>query len=136
MPRKLPTITDDNAAFWTGGASDQLLIHWCEDCGAYFHPPAPVCAKCQGSRVGPRAVSGRGRVVTYTINHQAWLPALPVPYVVAIVGLAEQAGLQFLSNVVRCPPESVHIGMRVKLRYVEGSVFHPIHLIRFVPMEG
>ena len=115
MQRKLPAITDDNIAFWTGGSSSQLLIHWCEDCSAYFHPPAPVCPKCRGTRVAPRAVSGRGHVLTYTINHQAWLPSLPVPYVVAIVGLAEQSGLQFLSNVVGCPPESVQIGMPVRV---------------------
>jgi uncharacterized OB-fold protein len=58
-------------------------------------------------------VSGRGRVLTYTINHQVWTPDLAEPYVVAIIELEEQEGLRFLSNVVNCPPEDVEFGMPV-----------------------
>lgn len=60
-------------------------------------------------------MSGRGRVVTYTVNHQRWTPDLDVPYVVAIVELIEQAQLRFLSNVIGCPPEEVAIDMPVRV---------------------
>ncbi|WP_313104063.1 OB-fold domain-containing protein, partial [Brevundimonas sp.] len=63
----------------------------------------------------PVPVSGRGRVLTFTINRQAWTPELADPYVVAIVELEEQEGLRFLTNIVNCPAEAVAIGMPVSV---------------------
>jgi uncharacterized OB-fold protein len=65
--------------------------------------------------VGPAPVSGRGRVVTYTINHQAWKPELAQPYVVTIIELDDQPGLRLLSNLVGLPPEHVQINMPVQV---------------------
>jgi uncharacterized OB-fold protein len=117
MSRKLPALTADNAPFWQGGADGRLQIHHCRHCARFFHPPAPVCPNCGGFEVAPRAVSGRGKVVSYTINHQAWRPDLAAPYVVAIVELAEQAGLRFVTNIVGQPPETVHIDLPVRVRF-------------------
>jgi len=117
MIRKLPRLTEDNAPFWQGGAQGRLLIQHCADCTHFFHPPAPICPHCGSFNVAPRAVSGKGRIVSYTINHQAWRPDLIVPYVVAIVELVEQAGLRFVTNIVGTPPESVFIDMPVRVRF-------------------
>ena len=87
MPRKLPQITSDSSAFWQGGESGRLMIHRCSTCRRFFHPPAPICPFCGSLDVAPQATSGRGRIATYTINHQAWKPELATPYVVAIVEL-------------------------------------------------
>lgn len=111
--RKLPLLSAETRPFWTGGEVGELRMHRCEDCSRFFHPPAPICRHCSSLNVTPTPVSGRGRVVTFTINHQAWTPEFTEPYVVAIVELEEQAGLRFLSNVVNCSPESVEIGMPV-----------------------
>lgn len=62
-------------------------------------------------------MSGRGTVVSFTVNHQAWAPDLAVPYVVAIVELVEQAGLRFVSNIVGCDPEAVRIDMPVQVKF-------------------
>ncbi len=50
---------------------------------------------------------------TYTIVRHPAAPALAlqVPYVVAIVVLDGTDGTKFMSNVVNCTPEDVHIGM-------------------------
>jgi uncharacterized OB-fold protein len=68
--------------------------------------------------VAPEAVSGKGKVLSYTINHQAWTPDLVEPYVVAIVELVEQPGLQFVSNVVGLPVTDVHIDMPVRVSFL------------------
>jgi len=115
MPRKLPALTADTRPFWTGGGDGELRIHRCGACARFFHPPAPVCPRCNSLDVTPTPVSGRGRVVVSTINRQAWTPELADPYVVAIIELEEQAGLRFLSNVVNCPPEDVRSGMPVSV---------------------
>lgn len=117
MPRKLPALTPDTAPFWQGGSDGVLRIHHCEPCREFFHPPAPICPRCASFDVAPRAVSGRGRVVSFTVNHQAWTPELALPYVVAIVELVEQAGLRFVSNIVACDPDAVKIDLPVKVRF-------------------
>lgn len=64
--------------------------------------------RCANDAVLPRAVSGRGTVMRYAVNHQAWATALRDPFVVATVELAEQPGLRLRSNVVGCAPEALH----------------------------
>ena len=46
-----------------------------------------------------------------------WRPDLTEPYVVAIVELADQSGLRFVTNIVGTPPAEVHIGMPVRVRF-------------------
>ena len=118
MPRKLPALNADNRAFWQGGEQGELLIHHCAACCRYFHPPAPLCAHCASFDVAPQAVSGKGKVLSYTINYQPWTPDLEVPYVVAIIELVEQSGLQFVSNVVGMPVTDVSIDMPVRVRFL------------------
>ena len=50
---------------WTGGRrGGQLLISRCQDCGHYFHPPAPACWRCRSTDVAPEPVSGRATVAS------------------------------------------------------------------------
>jgi uncharacterized protein len=113
-PRKLPQLTRETEAFWTGGKDGQLLIQRCTQCGLYQHPPLPICSACRTETVGPQAVSGKGKVKTYTVNHQPWLPGLDDPFVFAAVELEEQPELYVFSNIL-APPEAVRSGMRVKV---------------------
>jgi uncharacterized OB-fold protein len=119
MTRKLPALTPDTAPFWHGGSRGVLQIHYCESCRRFFHPPSPICPTCNSFNVVPRPVSGKGRVVTFTINHQAWTTDLSEPYVVAIIELAEQANLRLLSNVVGCDPDQVAIDMPVAVTFAQ-----------------
>lgn len=99
--------------------SDQLLIEYCGPCTRWVHPPTSDCPDC-GTALAPRPVSGRGTVFTYTINHHAFNPAVPTPYVIAIVELDEQEGLRLAANIVDCAPDSVTCGMPVQAR-VDGD---------------
>lgn len=127
MPWPIPQITDDNGAFWTGGREGELLITRCTSCGFWVHPPSPRCPRCLSDAIAPSAVGGRGTVYSYTINRQAWVPGLEVPFVIAIVELDEQAGLRLMTNIVDCAPEEVEIGMPVEVAFVErGEAFIPV----------
>lgn len=131
MGRKLPAVTPDTAAFWGGGEHGELRIHRCDACSRYFHPPAPMCRHCGGLGVAPRIVSGRGTVLSFTVNHQAWTTELSRPYVVAIIELAEQPDLRLLSNVTGCDPAHVRIGMPVAVRFEQHEdvwlpLFEPV----------
>ncbi|OBI77778.1 Zn-ribbon domain-containing OB-fold protein [Mycobacterium sp. E740] len=98
-----------------------LLITRCVRCGLWVSPAAEDCPECGGALVA-RPVSGRGRVFTYTVNHQPFNPALPVPYVVAIVELEEQPGLRVATNIVDCEADSVHVGLAVEVRFERQDV--------------
>ena len=121
MPRKLPALTADSAPFWQGGASGVLNIHRCAACERWFHPPSPICPRCNSFDVAPQPVSGFGTVATFTVNHQPWTAELKAPYVVAIIELNEQPGLRLLSNVVGCPPDQVCVGMPVQVSFEQHA---------------
>lgn len=123
----LPLLDELNTDYWCGGADGHLLIYRCRSCGFYQHPPIPVCSRCYRRDVGAEPVSGRGVVYTYTVNEQAWLPAFPPPYVVALVELEEQDGLRVVSNIVDCDVTAVHIGLAVTVDFVaHGDVHLPV----------
>jgi uncharacterized OB-fold protein len=116
--RRLPAITTDNEAFWTSGRDGLLRIVCCADCGKYTHPPSPRCSYCFGANVEPTAVSGRAVVETFTINVEPWeVDDDGEPYVIAIVGLAEQPSVRLTTNIVDCGPADVYIGMPVTVTF-------------------
>ncbi|RDH79656.1 DNA-binding protein [Mycolicibacterium moriokaense] len=136
--RMLPTLNEHNRAFWTGGVDGELVVPWCAQCQRWVLPPAADCHDCGGA-LDARPVSGRGTVFTYTVNHQSYMPGVPVPYVIAIVTLDEQADLRVATNIVDCEPDSVHIGLPVEVRFerhdadADGDcVFYPV----FAPQRG
>jgi len=118
MPRNhLPALTLENTFFWQAGATGVLRFMRCQACGHYVHPPLPICPLCKCRDVRDEAVSGRGRVLTYTINRQVWEKGLEAPFVVAIVELEEQSGLRLTSNIVNCELAEVAIGLHVRVLF-------------------
>jgi uncharacterized OB-fold protein len=111
----LPALDQENAAFWTAGQRGELLIHRCAHCRAWLHPPAPICRVCLSTAVSPERVSGRGDVLTYTVNRQQWVRDMPVPFVLAVVVLDEDPRLRLTSRLVDVEPEDVGVGLRVEV---------------------
>lgn len=117
MPRPLPALTPDTEFFWKAGAEGVLRFQKCVACGALLHPPGPNCPYCQGTELTTAAVSGRGVVVGFTVNYHTWLPSFPPPYVIAIVAIEEDDRVRLTTNIVGCPAEDVHVGMRVQVQF-------------------
>lgn len=127
MPRPQPRLDNDNRAFWTGGAEGELRIARCQDCGAFIHPPRPVCRDCLSDKVVPEVVAGTGVVDTFTVNYQKWYPGLEVPFVIARVALDGAPGVYLTTNIIGCPPEEVDIGDKVRVTFQqEGDVWLPL----------
>ena len=92
-----------------------------------MHPPVPFCPQCESRKVAPEAVSGRGRVVTFTVNHKAWVPGLPVPYVLALVAIDEQDDVRIPCNIVDCATEDVTFDMAVEVVFEpSGDLWIPL----------
>jgi uncharacterized protein len=100
-----------------------MLVPRCVSCSLWVSPPQIDCPAC-GSTLVPQPVSGRGAVFTYTVNHHAFDPGIPVPYVIAIVTLDEQDDLRVVTNLVDCEPNSLRVGLRVTA-VGDGGAFAP-----------
>jgi acetyl-CoA acetyltransferase/uncharacterized OB-fold protein len=125
--RPLPAMTLETAFFWTSGQDDILRLQQCENCAALLHPPAPICRYCHGRKIRITTVSGLGTIVGCTVNYQKWIEGFDPPYVVAIVAIDEDSRVRLTSNIVGCPPDDVHIGMRVKVHFEPaGNIWLPL----------
>jgi uncharacterized protein len=130
--RIVPPLDDENREFWTSGSLGELRLPYCAACERFVFPPALICPDC-GGPAAYRSVSGRGHIFTYTVNQHRYHPEVPVPYVIGIVELAEQAGLRFTTNIVNCPVESVYVGLPVRVVFEQqGEVYVPL----FEPDDG
>lgn len=126
-PRPRPRLDADNRAFWTGGADGRLNIMRCGDCGEYTHPPRQICRHCQSENMAPEAVAGTGAIDTYTINYQAWMPGLEVPYVIARVRLDGVPGVYLTTNIIGCPVEEVDFDDKVRVTFEEqDDIWYPL----------
>jgi uncharacterized OB-fold protein len=56
-------------------------------------------------------------VYSYSTVWRPQTPAFEVPYTVAVVAVDE--GWHLVTNIVGCVPEQVHVGMRVRVNFVE-----------------
>jgi uncharacterized OB-fold protein len=56
-------------------------------------------------------------VETFSVIHRSFAPEFAgrTPYVIAWIGLPEQAGLRVFANVTGCAPDEVAIGMAVEV---------------------
>jgi uncharacterized OB-fold protein len=123
----LPRVDETTAFFWHSGRDGVLCFLRCADCGWYLHPPGPVCPSCLGRTLVPTAVSGSGRVHSFTINAHPWYEGQEVPYVVAIVELPEQEGLRLTTNLVDVVPDEVTMEMPVTVVFAQvQDVFLPL----------
>lgn len=128
-PRVLPSIDEPSAFFWTSGADGRLRFLRCSGCSYFIHPPAPYCPRCGGRDVAPEAVTGRGKLYSYTVNHQPW-DGTGEDYVIGVVVMDEQRDLRLLTNLVDVAPDDVRIGMPVEVVFEDHP---PVYLPLFRP---
>jgi uncharacterized OB-fold protein len=126
----LPDVTwAPTRPFWEGAARRQLVVTRCELCGRYVWYPQPPCRACGGTRLAWAVVCGRGRLFSWSIVRHAFLPqfAAQVPFVAALVALAEDPSVRLVTALVDCDPERLRCDMPVH------AVFRPL---RFPNVAG
>ena len=123
--------------FWDGTQAHKLLILRCQDCGHYIHYPRPICNKCLSTNLAPGEVSGKGVLDTYTIPMQPIDPYFieHMPYVYAVVELAEEKNLKIITNIIDCTEEQRHCREDAPAAlHVEARLPEHLHIFRNRPV--
>lgn len=130
--RLAPSMTADTHFFWDALQTHRLLIQRCAACATLRHPPRPMCPRCRSLEWDTIESSGLGTVYSFVMPHHPPLPGFDIPYVVALVELAE--GTRLVTNIVDVDPSDVTIGMAVAVRYeaFDGGLVLPL----FAPVEA
>ena len=124
--RLLPRLSDDNRFFWTSGEEGVLRILRCNACHFFIHPPGPICPRCLSRDLAPQAVSGRGRVETFSVNYQQWIPGSD-PYIIAWVSIDEQPDVRLTTNLIDVETEDVYVGLEVEVDFEhDDDVYIPL----------
>lgn len=136
MAIPIPVPDDLSAPFWEAAGRHALVMQKCGECGWYAYPPTLFCGNCL-SPTAPREwepVSGAGRLKSWTVMHQAFLPGFDddLPYAVGDVELAEQAGLRMIARLELVEPEQLTLGMALQVSFVD--VAEGLALPRFRPV--
>ena len=131
--KPLPTVTREGAPFWAGTRNKQLMTQHCPQCNQHQFPPRRICVHCGGRNPGWRAVSGRGRIYSFTVVHRPPEStfAADVPYVVAVIDLLE--GGRMMTNIIDCPIADVRVDMPVMA--VFEQVNDEVTLVKFRPVR-
>ena len=95
----------------------------CVDCGMIIAPPSGSCYGCGSSNMEWAKVSGKGKLVSFTVIHIAPDDFVEeVPYYIAIVELEEGTRVSArLLGFDPLKPEEIVLGIPVILDYEKGK---------------
>ncbi len=123
----LPALEPDTKVYWEACRAGRLAMLRCRACRWIVHPPRPVCSRCRSRDVALEDLSGRATLHTYPVNHQAWMPGLPVPFVIARVRLDGVPDVVLTTNIVNCDPDSVDFDDRVAVTFdAQDGIWFPV----------
>jgi uncharacterized protein len=113
--RLVPAPTGLNAEFYAFCAAGELRFQRCAACRAWRHPPRYRCGACGSDAWEWERSTGRGRVFSYTITHQALDPAYAdeLPYAVLVVELDE--GPRVVGNLRDLAPTDLRLDLPVEV---------------------
>ena len=118
-----PTIlpSPDAAPFWAAARRHELVLPYCRACQDVFFYPRTACPRCGSRELDWQRASGRGVLYTYCIQFQSADPVLrdDVPFVTAVVELAEGPRLMSFLVDVEPTPSAITCGMPVAVQFVD-----------------
>jgi uncharacterized OB-fold protein len=115
-----PAVTEETAPFWEAAGEGRLVVERCTACGAHSFPPRGMCRACRSRETELVDVTGPGRVYSFTVNHQRWMPDMEVPFAVVLVEFADHPGARVVGRLRGCTPDEVAIDMEVEVGFEPG----------------
>ena len=117
--RPVPVPDDRSAPYWNAAAQDSLVITRCQTCRRYSHPPDVVCPHCgeDAANAAFEAVPGTGRLRSWTVIHQSFIPGFETPYVVVDVELDEVDGVRLIGRLLDGGADSLDVDTPVEVAF-------------------
>jgi uncharacterized OB-fold protein len=127
--KPLPAISSLNRPYWEGLKQHELRMQKCDGCGLIWHPASPLCPQCWSRKFTWTQLSGRGRISSWVVFHQAYFRSFEgdVPYNVVEVELEE--GPRLMANLIGAANGEIRCGMPVEI--VFDDVTEEITLAKF-----
>jgi uncharacterized OB-fold protein len=113
--RPAPVVDPDSRPYWRAARDGVLVLQRCDSCARFQFYGRLLCRSCSSTALTWQPVSGRGTVYSFSVMHRAADPYFEVPYVVALVDLAE--GPRVATNLVDVNPDEVVVGMPVRVTF-------------------
>ena len=115
--------------FWEGAARGELVTPRCQGCASLVWYPDGPCRRCGAIEREWVALSGRGRLFSWSFVRRAFIPQFAglVPFAPALVVPVEDQAVRLVTIIVDCSPEDLAIDMPVEV------VFRPL---RFEGVAG
>ncbi len=112
-----PADNPETKAYWDGTREKKLMLQVCATTGKYQYPPRAASIHDLGAPVEWKQAAGTGTVYAASVHYVPGNKFMrdKVPYVVALIELDE--GVRVMSNVINCPPDDVHVGMKVTVTW-------------------
>jgi uncharacterized OB-fold protein len=112
-------VDRDNADFYRGMLERRLMINRCRECGAWHHPPRPICPSCWSFNIVATEVSGVGTAYMVSRRPNIGRPSSSTDaasHLLVTVELVEQESLRFTAAAV---DDDVAIGTEMTLVWTE-----------------
>jgi uncharacterized OB-fold protein len=109
----------------------KLMASKCKKCNALWLPPRPICLECNSDDLEWEQLSGKGKLLTYTVIGVGPMPMIGAgygrdnPYCTGIVQVEEGPSISAqILGVEVAHPESIQIGTPVTADFVERGSWH------------
>lgn len=135
-PRPVRVMDPFAEEFWAFTQEREFRIQRCTACGKLRWPAAAICDRCLSPEYEWAPLSGKGRVLSWTVFHREYFAEYPAPHTALAVELDE--GPIFISCM---PPEfeeaELADGTPVELTWLDGEDrFGAYQLPAFKPVAG
>jgi uncharacterized protein len=115
--RPKPIIGPYEKPFWEYVQKRGLRLQRCSN-GHFRYPPGPVCPKCMSLEYSWDKVTGRGKLISWTVFHRQYFPDLAPPYTVVCGALDE--GPLLLANLIGNNSQKLELDMPLQLAFEDA----------------
>ncbi|MDM9559356.1 Zn-ribbon domain-containing OB-fold protein [Bordetella petrii] len=106
-----------DAPMWQSIEEGQMKLQRCRQTGTFYYPPGPACPESLSFDVEWAPISGKGKILSWTVFHRQYLPAYPAPHLVVAVALEE--GPIMIGYMDHDSLPGLKLDRGVAMRYVE-----------------
>lgn len=128
-----PVVTAETERFWDAARGGELLVERCRPCGQYVFPPRGICRRCRSRDLEPAIVDDVGVLYSFTVNHNAWFPGMPVPYGLGLAEFTNYPGFRVLGRLRGFDLTALSVGQHLRVGFQAGPGGLPVP--SFSPLE-